>query len=211
MISVSYLKSAYSFEETINMLDRIDEVDFIHLDLMDGKYVDVNNFDIKKITDSFKNINKNKDVHLMVEDPIKYLDDLCKINPSIITFHPDASSDPMKTIKAIKEKNIKVGLALNINIDVEEFENLYKYADVILLMSVPAGYGGQPFQVDVLSKIEYFTNLKDEDNKFLLEIDGGITDEVYHKLQKYPIDIYVVGSYICNNENFKRPIEKLIK
>lgn len=211
MISVSYLKSAYNFEKTIKILDGIKSVDYIHLDLMDGNYVTENNIDTDKIKEGFKDISKPKDVHLMVKNPLLYIDDLKEIKPDIITFHPDAVEDPMRVIKTIKDLNIKVGIAINYDIDVEEYEKLYKYADNILIMSVQAGYGGQEFQKDVISKIEYFTNLKDEGEEFLLEIDGGINEEIYHKLQRYPIDIYVIGSYICSNENFDRPIKKLIK
>lgn len=210
MISVSYLKSVYDFEKTIKILDSIKNVDYIHLDLMDGKYVNENNIDIVKIKEGFKNISKPKDVHLMVSDPLLYIYDLKEIKPDIITFHPDAVDDPMKVINTIKELGIKVGIAINYDVDVEEYDKYYKYADNILIMSVQAGYGGQEFKKDVISKIEYFTNLKDDGEEFLLEIDGGINDEIYHKLQRYPIDIYVVGSYICSNENFDRPIKKLI-
>lgn len=210
MISVSYLKSVYDFEKTIKILDSIKNVDYIHLDLMDGKYVNENNIDIVKIKEGFKNISKPKDVHLMVSDPLLYINDLKEIKPDIITFHPDAVDDPMKVINTIKELGIKVGIAINYDVDVEEYDKYYKYADNILIMSVQAGYGGQEFKKDVISKIEYFTNLKDDGEEFLLEIDGGINDEIYHKLQRYPIDIYVVGSYICSNENFDRPIKKLI-
>ena len=210
MISVSYLKSVYDFEKTIKILDSIKNVDYIHLDLMDGKYVNENNIDIVKIKEGFKNISKPKDVHLMVSDPLLYINDLKEIKPDIITFHPDAVDDPMKVINTIKELGIKVGIAINYDVDVEEYDKYYKYADNILIMSVQAGYGGQEFKKVVISKIEYFTNLKDDGEEFLLEIDGGINDEIYHKLQRYPIDIYVVGSYICSNENFDRPIKKLI-
>lgn len=210
MISVSYLKSVYDIEKTINILERIKEVDYIHLDLMDGRYVKENNIDVKRIINGFENISKPKDIHLMVKDPLLYIDDLSKINPDIITFHPDAVEDPKKVIEKIKNLNIKVGIAINYDVDVEEYDDLYKYADLILIMSVQAGYGGQEFKKDVISKIEYFTNLKDEGEEFILEIDGGINDENYHKLKRYPIDIFVIGAYICTNENFNRPLKKIL-
>ena len=210
MISVSYLKSVYDFEKTISILDRTAEVDYIHLDLMDGKYVEENNIDMERLINGFTSIKKPKDIHLMVKDPLLYIDELSKIKPEIITFHPDAVLDPIKVINKIKELDIKVGIAINYDIDVEKYESLYKYADVILIMSVQAGYGGQEFKKDVISKLEYFTNLLDEGEEFRLEIDGGINDDNYHKLQKYPIDIYVIGAYICTNENFSRPLKKLL-
>lgn len=210
MISVSYLKSVYDFEKTINILENIKEIDYIHLDLMDGVYVKENNIDIKRLISGFENISKPKDIHLMVKNPLLYLDELSIIKPEIITFHPDAVENPKKVIDKIKELNIKVGIAINYDIDVEEYESLYKYADLILIMSVQAGYGGQEFKKDVISKIEYFTNLKDEGEDFILEIDGGINDDNYHKLKRYPIDIFVIGAYICTNENFNRPLKKIL-
>ena len=211
MISVSFLKSIYPKEKTIEMIDKLDSVEYIHVDLSDGIYAGDNNINLGELKDIFKGKRKKIDVHLMVKDPDKYLDDLSDINPNIITFHPDATDDPKKVIKLIKEMGCKVGLAINYDIEVDEYEELYRYVDLILIMSIQAGYGGQEFKKDVISKIEYFTCLKDDGEEFLLEIDGGINDENYSKLQKYPIDIFVIGSYICSNENFERPIKKLIK
>lgn len=211
MISVSYLKSVYDKKTTIEILNKINDIDYIHLDLMDGSYVPDSNYNFSELKEIFKGISKSKDMHLMISDPLKYIDELSTLNPCMITIHPDACENPKKVIDAIKEKNIKVGIAINYDVDVEEYENLYKYADLILIMSVQAGEGGQEFKKDVLSKIEYFTTLLDDGEEFLLEIDGGINDEVYNKLQKYPIDIFVIGAYICMNENFDRPLEKLGK
>ena len=211
MISVSYLKSVYDKKKTVELLNDIDDINYIHLDLMDGSYVKDDNYDFNELKEIFKSVSKEKDIHLMISEPLKYIEDLSTLKPSIITVHPDACENPRKVIDAIKEKGIKVGLAINYDIDVEQYENLYKYADVILVMSVQAGEGGQEFKKDVLSKIEYFTTLLDDGEEFLLEIDGGINDEVFNRLQKYPIDIFVVGAYICMNENFNRPLEKLLK
>ena len=135
MISVTYLKCVYSFEETIKALDKLKNVDFIHLDLMDGNYVKENNIDIDKIKSGFKDIEKPKDIHLMVSDPLSYLNDLKDIKPEHITFHPDAVEDPMKVIKAIKELGIKVGIAINYDVDVEDYEKLFKYVSPMQYLS----------------------------------------------------------------------------
>ena len=162
MISVSYLKSVYDKKKTVELLNDIDDINYIHLDLMDGSYVKDDNYDFNELKEIFKSVSKEKDIHLMISEPLKYIEDLSTLKPSIITVHPDACENPRKVIDAIKEKGIKVGLAINYDIDVEQYENLYKYADVILVMSVQAGEGGQEFKKDVLSKIEYFTTLLDE-------------------------------------------------
>lgn len=209
MISVSYTNSVYDKKTTINRLNEIKDIDYIHLDLMDGEYVEEKNFEINELLDMFKNIAKPKDIHLMVNHPEEYIEKLTSIKPDIITFHPDAKTDPIKTIKLIKSYNIKCGLAINSFIDLDKFKELYDMVDLILIMSVKAGYGGQTFLSKTYDKLDKIENLKDN-HHFMVEIDGGINDEYIKKLSKYPIDIFVVGSYICMNENFERPIEKLI-
>ena len=209
MISVSYTNSVYDKKTTINRLNKIKDIDYIHLDLMDGEYVEEKNFEINELLDMFKNIAKPKDIHLMVNHPEEYIEKLTSIKPDIITFHPDAKTDPIKTIKLIKSYNIKCGLAINSFIDLDKFKELYDMVDLILIMSVKAGYGGQTFLSETYDKLDKIENLKDN-HHFMVEIDGGINDEYIKKLSKYPIDIFVVGSYICMNENFERPIEKLI-
>ena len=210
MISISYTNSIYDKKETIKMLDSIDEIDFIHLDLMDGRYVPEKNFDIDEIIDIFKDIKKPLDVHLMVKEPENYIEKLSTINPVNISFHPDATMSPRKVIEKIKSYNIKAGVAINSFIDIGSYEALYDAADILLLMSVKAGYGGQKFLNSTYEKLDVIENLKDN-HHFTLEIDGGVNKEIYNKLQKYPIDIFVVGSYVCMNENFKRPIKELLK
>ena len=210
MISVSYLKSIYEFENTIKILDKIDAIDFIHLDIMDGIYVDNNNLDINKVVTNFKTIEKKKDIHLMVSDTLKYIDDLKNISPEYITFHPDAVDNPKEVIKTIKNLGIKVGIAINLDVDINAYENLYNDADLVLVMSVQAGYGGQKFSMDALDKIKYLNSIKDS-HSFLVEVDGGINDETYKLLKDLNVDIFVVGAYICTNENFERPINKLLQ
>lgn len=210
MISISYTNSIYDREKTIKMLDSLNNIDFIHLDLMDGKYVPENNFEIDEIIDIFKDINKPLDVHLMIKNPEDYIEKLSIINPKHITFHPDATTSPRKVIDMIKSFNIKAGIAINSFIDMDAYESLYDYADLILVMSVKAGYGGQKFLDSTYSKLDNIENIKDN-HHVTIEIDGGVNKEIYDKLQKYPIDIFVVGSYVCMNENFERPVKELLK
>lgn len=209
MISVSYTNSIYDRKTTINKLDDIKEVDFIHLDLMDGIYVDKKTFEIDEIIDLFKNTSKDLDIHLMVKDPAIYIDKLSTLNPKYITFHPDATMDPEKVIDKIKSYNIKCGIAINSFINIDDYSYLYDKADLLLIMSVKAGLGGQEFLEETYDKLDQVENIKDN-HHFLLEIDGGINISNIKMLKdKYPIDIFVVGSYICMNENFERPIIEL--
>ena len=210
MLSISYLSSVYDRKKTIELLDKIDDIDYIHLDLMDGRYVEEKNFEIDEILDDFKDIKKPLDIHLMVKNPEDYIEKLSKLKPICITFHPDATKFPRKVIDLIKSYNIKVGLAINSFIDVDSYESLYNLIDNLLIMSVKAGYGGQKFLRSTYYKLDDIESMKDNYH-FTVEIDGGIDKDIYKDLQKYPIDIFVVGSYVCMNENFKRPIKELLK
>lgn len=210
MLSISYITSVYDRKKTIELLDKIEEVDFIHLDLMDGKYVDQKNFEIDEILEDFKNIKKPLDIHLMVKNPENYIEKLSTLNPTCISFHPEATSSPRKVLEQIKSYNIKCGLAINTNIDISAYESLYNLIDTLLLMSVPAGYGGQKFLNSTYSRLNEINSIKNDYN-FLVEIDGGVNKEIYDKLKEYNVDIFVVGSYVCNNEIFKRPIKELLK
>lgn len=210
MLSISYISSVYDRKKTIELLDKIDEVDYIHLDLMDGRYVDEKNFEIDEIIEDFKDIKKPLDIHLMVKDPEEYIEKLSTLNPERISFHPDAAKSPRKVLEMIKSFNIKAGLAINSFIDVDAYESLYDNIDTLLIMSVKAGYGGQKFLRSTYEKLDDIKDIKN-DYHFLVEIDGGVDKEIYDKLKSYPIDIFVVGSYVCSNENFKRPIKMLLK
>ena len=210
MISVSYLSSVYDREKTIKLLDKIDKVDYIHLDLMDGKYVDNNNFEIDEIIDLFKDVKKPLDIHLMVKNPEDYIEKLSTINPEFISFHPDATTNPGKVVELIKSYNIKCGIAINSFIELSSYESLYDRADLLLIMSVKAGLGGQSFLQKTYNKLDEIENIKDN-HHVLIEIDGGVNKDIYDSIKKYPIDMFVIGSYICMNENFERPINELIK
>jgi ribulose-phosphate 3-epimerase len=208
-LSVSCLKSIYDRKETLELLEKIDEVDYIHLDLMDGEYTPESNFTLFEILNIYKDSKKKIDVHLMVNNPEKYIDKLNLIKPEIISFHPDSKCNINTTIKLIKSHGIKVGLAINSFIEIEKYREYLKDIDVLLIMSVKAGFGGQKFLPETYKKLDLITSLKEEYNDLIIEIDGGINKEIYEKLKDvYDIDVYVVGSYICMNENFKRPIRE---
>ena len=204
MIAVSYLKSKFSKEETIKKIDA-SIADFIHVDLMDGIYVGNNNFTIEDVINDLKNINKPLDIHLMVKEPIKYIDDLAKLKPDIITFHLDSTTDPLNVIELIKDYNIKVGIAINPNEDISILNNYYDLIDYVLIMGVYPGKGGQTFIKEVLQKIKFI-----ESYKILIGIDGGINSETIDYLKDYKIDIIISGSYVCMNDDYNKQIRNLI-
>ena len=203
MISVSYLKSKYDKFETINKINE-SNADYIHVDLMDGLYVTNKNFTILDLLNDLSITTKPLDVHLMVNNPIEYIDYLTKFNVAIITFHLDSTNNPIEVINKIKENNIKVGIAINPDEDINILNNYYDLIDYILIMSVYPGKGGQEFIPNVLEKIKVL-----EDKNILIGIDGGINEDTIEYLKNYKIDIIVSGSYICMSDNYNKNIEIL--
>lgn len=201
MIAVSYLKSKFNKLETIKKIDE-SNANFIHVDLMDGVYVENNN--IENYLEGLENTNKPLDVHLMVNKPLKYIDDLAKLNTKTITFHLDSLDNPLEVINKIKRYNIQVGIAVNPSDDINILDNYYKLIDYVLIMSVVPGLGGQEFIKAVLDKVKFL-----QDKNILIGIDGGINNETIKYLKDYKIDIIVSGSYVCMSDNFNEQIEKL--
>ena len=200
MISVSFFKEKENIEEVINKIDNT-TCDFIHVDIADNIFVPNKSLDDNLLCNILSKTNKPKDVHLMVKDVRKYVDIYKNINPNNITFHVE-TNDILNMINYIKTLGIKVGLALDLDSDVELLNPYLDKIDLVLLMSVKAGFGGQRFNDKVLDKINYLrtkTNIK-------IEVDGGIDDTNYSKINS---DIKVVGSFITNNSDYEKQINLL--
>lgn len=201
MISVSFIKSKSSLLDTIKKIED-SKADYIHVDLMDGLYVEDNN--IFEFLNVLNATNKALDIHLMVNNPLKLIDKLIFPNTKMITFHLDAEEEPIKTIEEIKKHNIKVGIAINPDDNIDVLDNYYDLIDYVLIMSVVPGKGGQEFIKDVLNKIEYLQN-----KNVLIGIDGGINDSSIKYLKDYKVDVIVSGSYICMSDDYNKQIENL--
>lgn len=205
MISVSFLKSIYEKCETLKKIDE-SEANQLHVDLMDGLYVEENNFTIESIINDLKEVRKPLDIHMMVNSPEKYIDDLAKLKPKTITFHLNTSNNINNVIDLIHEYNINAGIAINPDEDVHLLDKYIDKIDYVLIMSVIPGKGGQKFIPEVLNKIDYFSN-----KNVLIGIDGGINDESIKYLKKYRIDNIVSGSFVCMSEDYNKQIELLKK
>lgn len=201
MISVSFIKSKLNKLDTIKKIDK-SNADYIHVDLMDGLYVE--NSNIINYLDGLNNIIKPLDVHLMVNNPINYIDDFAKLNTKIITFHLDSCDNPLEVINTIKKYNIKVGIAINPRDNINILDKYLDLIDYVLIMSVVPGKGGQEFIKDVLDKLVLLQN-----KNILLGIDGGVNSETIKYLKDYHVDIIVSGSYICMSDNYNEQINKL--
>ena len=200
-ISASFLSIKDNLKENIDILTKCD-IDYLHLDIMDGIFVKNKTFDISKIKDLIS-YNKPLDIHLMVRDVYKYIDEYKELNPEFITFHYEVNLDIMDVINYIKKYNIKVGLSIKPNTKVDEIIPYLPYLDLVLVMSVEPGEGGQKFIVDSIDKIKKLKELKGD---YLIEVDGGINDNTINLVKD--VDIAVIGSYITSG-NYEEKIKSI--
>ena len=205
-ISASFLNIKDPICEEVTKLSNLD-IDYIHLDVMDGIFVENKTYTYEEFYNIVKFSNKPKDIHLMVSDVKKYIDEFSKMNPAFITFHYEAVSEVSSVINYIKKLGVKVGMSIKPSTDVKEIAEYLNYIDLILVMSVEPGQGGQVFIEDSIKKIDQLYYLREKNNyKYLIEVDGGINDITIKKCNK--ADIAVVGSFITK-QDYKIAIEKL--
>ena len=208
-IAVSYLKSKEDLESTIKGIDA-SSADYIHVDLMDGVFVENKNDDLSMHVNALKNASKKLDVHLMMQGQalLRGIETMSLLNPEYITIHSEIE-DVEKYIEQIKKKNIKVGLAINPDTYIIKLRPYLREIDKIIVMSVYPGKGGQSFLEKAITKLAVIKEIID-DNKYNidLEVDGGINEETIKQVQPY-IDTAVSGSYICMSEDMEKQINKL--
>ena len=204
-VSVSYLSSKFDKKTTLKKIVE-SKADYLHVDLMDGKYVENKNFTINEVLNDLKSIYIPLDIHLLVNNPDKYLEKLGTLNTEFITFHPSTSKDPNKTIGKIKSLGINVGIAINPNEDIHMIDEYLDKIDLVLIMSVNPGKGGQEFIPEVLDKLDYL-----KDQNVIVSIDGGINNEAIKLIADKKIDIIVSGSYVCSSDDFDEKIACLKK
>lgn len=195
-VSVSILSSSIKPADIVKILDNT-KADYIHIDIMDGKFVENKTWtisEIKKITSYSK---LPLDVHLMVENPSKYIEDYALLNTSYIAFHYETVKDIDKMINEIKNYGLKVGIALNPETSEEVVFPYLSKIDEVLIMSVHPGKSGQSFIESTPDKIE---RLKEEilrqNVKTIISVDGGINDETGNLCVQKGVDILVSASYI---------------
>ncbi len=185
---------------------------YLHFDVMDGHFVPNISFGSYVLSCISKKVDLIKDVHLMITDPEKYFMDFIKAGADFITFHYEAikKEEVLPLIKKIKENNCKVGLSIKPKTDPKEIVEFLPYLDLVLVMSVEPGFGGQSFMENSLNKIKFLSTLKEKNNyHYLLEVDGGINNLTAKKVIKAGAEILVSGSYIFKSENRKNAINSL--
>lgn len=214
-LSVSILDSDFScMKDTLLMLTRA-RVDCIHFDVMDGNFVPNLTFGAKIIKPLRKLSGLTFDTHLMIKNPEKYIQDFINTGSDIITIHYEATKNIKKIIKKIKKQGIKVGISIKPKTPVNVLKNYLSYIDIILIMSVEPGFGGQKFMESMLQKVKYLKNIRIlKKYKYLIEIDGGINLNTAPAAIKAGVDILVVGNAIFSSENPIKTIDdfkKLLK
>ena len=205
-IAASFLDIKEPKTEELNKLDSLD-IDYLHLDVMDGIFVENKTYTFEEFYDITRLTTKPKDIHLMVSDVKKYIDEFSRFNPKFITFHYEAASEVSSVINYIKELGIGVGMSIKPSTEVSEISKYLPYLDLILVMSVEPGKGGQTFIEESVKKIEQLYKLREQENyHYQIEVDGGINDETIKKCNK--ADICVVGSYITK-QDYSEALRKL--
>lgn len=205
MISVSFFSVKQDIENVIKKINST-TADFIHVDIADNTFVNNTSLEYEKIYYPLKASLKKKDIHLMVSDIKKYIDLYKNLNPEYITFHLESTTNIEEIINYIKSFNIKVGIALNPDTNIDLIKPYLNKIDLVLIMSVNPGYGGQKFIKDILDKIDILYEYKNIYN-FKIEVDGGINKNNINYLNK--ADIIVVGSYITNSDNYQEKINEI--
>lgn len=206
-VNVSILSNTLKPLDIVKELDKTN-ADAIHIDVMDGKFVDNKTWTTSEIIKLTKYSNLPLDVHLMVNNPSKYIEDYAMLNTNNITFHYEAVKDVNKVINEIKDYGLKVGIAVNPDTDVKNIYDYLSNIDIVLIMSVYPGKSGQVFINETLNKIKELKDYIVNNNlKTLISVDGGINDETGKLCKEAGADILVSASYIHND--IKNNIDKL--
>jgi ribulose-phosphate 3-epimerase len=207
--SISFMKSLLSPKETIQKIDRTD-ANYIHVDVMDGKFTKNKGYTIGELKSLLINTTKQLDIHLMVKNPLKYIDELATLNVSYFTFHYETVNNPVEVINYIKNMGIKAGIALKPKTKVKKISNLIPCLDLVLVMGVEPGKGGQELLKEALLKLDELNDLK-SNNNFFIALDGGINDQNIDDIYNKKVDIIVSGSFVTISDNYQEQLNKLKK
>lgn len=181
----------------------------LHLDVMDGHFVPNITFGAPVIKSIRHTSDIVFDVHLMISDPLKYAEDFVKAGADIITFHIECDSDVKETIKKIKSLSCKVGLSLKPKTPIEEVFPYLDEIDMVLVMTVEPGFGGQSFMYDQMEKVSALKEILAEINKTIdIQVDGGINDETVSVAAKAGANVFVAGSAVFGGD-YKERISSL--
>ena len=202
-ISPSILASTNRIDSTYKLNNT--NADYLHIDVMDGKFVNNTQFPLEEILEIEKISKKKLDIHLMVEDPEQYINHLDNKFIKYITFHVEINKDIDNIISKIKNLGYKVGISIKPSTSINSIIQYLNKIDLVLIMSVEPGFGGQQFMPESLDKAD---SIRSINKNILIEIDGGIKDTNINIVKQH-VDMAVVGSYITNHHDYNEAINNL--
>lgn len=205
----------YNLEKDLDAL-KGENIKYLHLDVMDGMFVPNISLGVPVIESIKKNTKDDYilDTHLMVERPERYITNFKNAGADILTIHQEATIDYCEVLSVIKDQGMKAGISVNPETDIRKTDDCLGIADLILVMSVHPGFGGQKFIEDSLDKVKYLQDMRNKNGyKYMIEIDGGITIENVKKVCEVGVDIVVAGSAVFKNDIRKnvRDFNSIIK
>ncbi len=202
LIAPSVLAADFAnLQRDIEMINK-SEADWFHIDIMDGVFVPNISFGMPVLEAINKHAKKTIDVHLMIVDPDRYIATFKKLGADVLTVHYEACTHLHRTLQAIKAEGMKAGVALNPHTNVDLLEDVIQNIDLVCIMSVNPGFGGQSFIENTYSKVEKLKALINKKNATtLIEIDGGVTNKNAKQLVDAGADVLVAGSYVFGAEN----------
>jgi ribulose-phosphate 3-epimerase len=209
LIAPSVLAADFAnLQRDIEMINN-SEADWFHIDIMDGVFVPNISFGMPVLEAISKQATKTIDVHLMIIDPDRYISTFKKLGTDILTVHYEACTHLHRTLQAIKAEGMKAGVALNPHTNVDLLEDVIQDIDLVCVMSVNPGFGGQSFIENTYSKVVKLKALINRKNaSTLIEIDGGVTSKNARQLVEAGADVLVAGSFVFKAEN---PIETIVE
>ncbi len=216
-VSTSILSMEEGKEAQTIMLLEKSKTDYFHIDVMDGRFVEKDTSEkmLQYVSYIRRLSNAPLDVHLMVEDIHKWIDEFSSVEPNIITFHYEASKDQkdvLEIINLIKDYNCKVGIAVKPNTNIEEIYEFLPYVHMCLVMTVEPGKGGQTLITDMIEKIQKLKKYIDENKLEIdIEVDGGINLATAKRVKEAGANILVAGTAILKANNYEVIIEELKK
>ena len=210
-IAPSILAADFANLERDTKMINSSEADWFHIDIMDGVFVPNISFGMPVLAAIQKHAKKPLDVHLMIVDPDRYIETFAELGAAVLTVHYEACDHLHRTLQKIKSCGMKAGVALNPHTPIASLNSIIQDIDLVCIMSVNPGFGGQSFIENTFEKVKELKKLINQNNSdCLIEIDGGVSNTNYSELIACGTDVLVAGSYVFKAENPAENI-KLLK